>query len=662
VATALCSVAEVVVMRSSGVALLSTEAFRNAFPIVNVATIVGATVGAVILSRHPGHRIGWLFCWGQLGVALGLLLRAVADAGLGPAPPIGPRTGQLADLLANLLGSQLALALLALLFLWSPDGLLPSRRWRPCLVALPVAYAALVLGLLMVFRSGVTLESEILLTVGQLGVLAVLLASVVALALRLHRSTGETRQQLRWIVAAAALLAAAPVVALAYNLGGVPVATVWVVALLHVGYLAVPVATGIAVLRYRLYDIDRLVGGSVVLAVLGALALGGYVAVVALLGEALPGTRSNPWLSLLVFVGVVLILQPLRGAVRRVADRLVYGPQAMSYEALARFTRELSATSTPVAFLPSVAEAAGRLVHAREATARLVDADAGSQQSATWINPGASPGGEAPAATSTVTVPVLHQGVPVGQLELVLPELAVGGARRRELLASLAERVAGGFVHARLELSLRRQAQELTRLNTALEDSRRRLLAAQDLGRRRVADRIRDEVVSRLLPVRAGLAEVARTARVDAAAAGPMVDEAISSTTQAIDRLRLITSTVFSRRLADDGLAAALRAAAPGLGVELTVLGSARWSHAVESWLFACCLELLPAARGPVRLELVAPEGEEVAELVVTAVFPPGPRWLSSTRERLEVLGGGVDTATDRLTLRLPLIAEAVPV
>jgi hypothetical protein len=332
----------------------------------------------------------------------------------------------------------------------------------------------------------------------------------------------------------------------------------------------------------------------------------------------------------------------------------------MSYEALASFTRELSATSTPAAFLPSVAEAAGRLVQARVATALLVGDD--DEQSASWVNPSTQLSDDASAPTSVVTVPVLHEEALVGRLELVLPELAVGAGRQRELLASLAERVAGGFVRARLELSLRRQAQELSRLNVALEDSRRRLLAAQDLGRRRVADRIRDEVVSRLLPVRAQLAEVVRTAQVDPAAAGLMVDQSISSTTQAIDRLRLITSTVFSRRLAEDGLAAALRAAAPSLGVDLTVVGSARWPLAVESWLFACCAELLPAATGPVTVELARPVDREVAELNVTATFPPELEEIRSTRERVDVLGGSVDVSADRVTLRLPLMSEAVPV
>ena len=79
-ATAACSLAEAGAMRLAGVPLFSATAFSNAFPIVNIATVVGALVGAVILTRHPRHRIGWLFCWGQLGVAVGLLARAVADA------------------------------------------------------------------------------------------------------------------------------------------------------------------------------------------------------------------------------------------------------------------------------------------------------------------------------------------------------------------------------------------------------------------------------------------------------------------------------------------------------------------------------------------------------------------------------------------------------
>ena len=121
---------------------------------VNFATVVGALVGAVILSRHPRHRIGWLFCWGQFGVAVGLLMRSVADGITSGALAAPAWAGTLSDLVATLLGSQFALALLALLLLLAPDGHLASPRWRPLTVLLGVAYLVLTAGVVLTSLPG----------------------------------------------------------------------------------------------------------------------------------------------------------------------------------------------------------------------------------------------------------------------------------------------------------------------------------------------------------------------------------------------------------------------------------------------------------------------------------------------------------------------------
>src|SRR5206468_1087703 len=89
VATAALALVQAVLLRASGVPLLSATAVQDGFPGIPLATVVGALVGAVILSRHPHHRVGWLFCLGQFGVAVGLAARAVGNAALSgdlPAP------------------------------------------------------------------------------------------------------------------------------------------------------------------------------------------------------------------------------------------------------------------------------------------------------------------------------------------------------------------------------------------------------------------------------------------------------------------------------------------------------------------------------------------------------------------------------------------------
>lgn len=656
VATAACWIAETMVMLASGVPLFSAAAFGNAYPVVNFATVVGALVGAVILSRHPHHRIGWLFCWGQFGVAVGLLMRAISDGITSGAMAAPGWTGTVSDLVATLLGSQFALALLGLLLLLAPDGEPASRRWRPLLLILGLAYMILTVGVMLRFATGPTKTADVLLTIGPLGVMCVLVASVAGLVLRLRRSHGETRQQLRWIAAAAVVLAVAPVAAVVTSFTGASeVAPAWVILTLHLGYLGVPVATGMAVLRYRLYGIDRLMGGSVVLAVLAVLAFVGYVIAVGLIGLALPGQPADSLLSLLVFVSALLVFRPVRRLARRIADRFVYGPQAMSYDALTRFTDRLAAT-TDAPFLPAVAEAAGRLVNAQCSRAVLMLND-GTEQIATWSSESAS---EAASASDWIT-PIRHGDQEIGRLELAVPDFAAGAGRRRELLTSFADQVAGRFGHARLEQALRGQALDLDRLNRTVDRSRQQLLAARDIGRRQVADRIQHEVVTPLLPVLDHLAAVALLADRDVAAATGQVDAGLAATTTAIDRLRQITSTVYSRVLTEEGLAAALRAEARMPGVELIVSGAPRWPAAIESCLFASCGDLLGHASGQVVITLTS--GGDQAEVRFSGSSYSGlsidPDWIASTRERIEVLGGAVCRADDQLVLRLPLILDS---
>ena len=114
--------------------------------------------------------------------------------------------------------------------------------------------------------------------------------------------------------------------------------------LFYLGYLAVPVATGFAVLRYRLYDIDLIIGSAVRFAVLGVFVTGGYIAVVVAIGGVLGGGTSPPWPSLVAYMVVALAFQPLRRHVGRLADRVVYGDRAAPYDSLAAFGRQLAAT------------------------------------------------------------------------------------------------------------------------------------------------------------------------------------------------------------------------------------------------------------------------------------------------------------------------------
>ena len=562
VVTAALAVAQAFLLAAAGVPLWSAEAVSEGFPGIPLATVVGALVGAVILSRHPRHRIGWLFCLGQLGVAVGLRCprrrqprarrrplprgrahgrvgrrparrRVRADAARRPAPAGAGRPAAIAAVAAG-----------------------AAARAR--LVRRPRRHAAHPFPPSKISAAGqmpATATVEWLVTVANAGVFAGLVAGAAAVVVRLRRARGEERQQMRWIAVAAVGLAVVPVVALAVNLAGRPTPAVLVLAL-QVAYLAVPLATGFAVLRYRLYDVDRVIGGAVVLTAVVVVASAGYLVAVASVGRIAEGRGRPSWLALGAFVAVVLLLQPVRRVAGRAADRLVYGPRAARYAVLVAHSDQLADAAAGASFLAGVAETTARLMGASSCRA-AVRLDDGSEVSEVW-----PPGTPGPGASGkgALEVTVRSDGVDVGRLVLEQRQQARPSASRRRVLREFCERAGPAFATTGLEESLRAGATRLARVNADLAASRQRLLAADDSGRRQVAAAIRVGVVTGLREVPDRLSAVAAATRSDPPAAVGLVDACIATTAEALEELREITRAISPPLLAQRGLPAALRA------------------------------------------------------------------------------------------------------
>ena len=216
--------------------------------------------------------------------------------------------------------------------------------------------------------------SPLVSTVGVVSALVsvlLLLLSLVALVQRLRRSRGEQRQQLRWLTAAAFALVAGFVLANLAGLGSGE-ARVWAVVPLFVAYVSVPVAAGVAILRYRLYDIDLVINRAVVGAAVVIFVTVGYVTAVVLLGALVGGRVSEQyWASVVATALVALAFQPLRRGVQRLGDRVVYGRRAAPYQALAELCRRLAQAVSLEQVLPGIAEVSGRSIGAAHATVRL---------------------------------------------------------------------------------------------------------------------------------------------------------------------------------------------------------------------------------------------------------------------------------------------------
>jgi len=331
-----------------------------------LATLAFATVGLALALRRPGHRVGWLFC--LLGVCFGQTAwigqytryTMVTQPGALPAGEIVAWC----FFWSWIPTVMLAAVGLPLLF---PDGRLPSRRWRA------VAWAAVAGTLLLTFSMAVgpgpvdaslpevdnpfapAWAAAALPWINGLAlplVVASMLSAVVAQVVRFRRAHAVERAQIKWFAWASALLVAAFVIpaSLAYPdfddtlLSGTALA---------VAQPLVAVAVGVAILRYRLYDIDILINRALVYAALSVCVAGIYVAVVGYVGSLLSADASLP-LSLLAAGLVAVLFQPLRAWLQRIVSRLLYGERDEPYAVLTRLGQRLRSAIEPDEVLPSL--------------------------------------------------------------------------------------------------------------------------------------------------------------------------------------------------------------------------------------------------------------------------------------------------------------------
>ena len=294
-----------------------------------VALVSAATVGAVLASRRPQHPVGWLLLAQSVSLfATGAAAQYLAWGLLAPGGP-PPATRLVA--LYYPAGAGGGLILLGFVLLLTPTGRLPSPRWRwwaRAMVVVPV-----VLLVVVTLAPGPVDPSDlvggspfdfrglggVLLGVNRLALAfttVALVACAGSLVMRFRRAGGVERQQLRWVALAAALIVLAAVVVLA----GLALAATEVVTWAITAWLAgLPLAIGAAVLRYRLYDLDRIVSRTVAYALLTVLLGLGYAAVVLGLGRLLP--RDSSLVVAAATLAVAVVFQPARRRIQRAVDR-----------------------------------------------------------------------------------------------------------------------------------------------------------------------------------------------------------------------------------------------------------------------------------------------------------------------------------------------------
>ena len=638
-------------------------------PLFAVIVFSFPTMGFIVLNRKPRTVLGWLML--SMGVAFALPFGSYANYALnGPYAPL-PGAGIALALEGPVWVPFIGIS--GFLLLLFPDGHLPTRRWR--WFAWLCGIGLVVLSLTIVFYPGTFEDSGYpnvvnpfgLSILGKIGDSVFTLAAfapltvvggAVAVIRRLRRTTDPVqRQQLRWLAWSAAVIASS------YVLAFFPQAIFhaapgsswenWLGTFAVMTFILIPITIGISVLKYRLYEIDVVIRKTVVFAVLGASIAVVYFALVAGIG-VLVGTRSSALASGIAAAVVAIAFQPARRWARRAADRVVYGGRATPYEVLTEFGENLADTYGAEDVLPRLARVLGEGVGAERARVWLGDGSA-RRLVATWE------AGERADGEDDLLEDVRHQGQILGALSVRMPANDPIDDSRARLVTDLAAQAGLVMRNAGLVEDLR--------------ESRRRLVAAQDLERRKLERNIHDGAQQQLvaLAVKLRLAQSLIVRDPDRAEA--LLTELLSESNRALDDLRDLARGIYPPLLADKGLAAALEAQAARSPVPTTVAsdGVGRYPQEIEAAAYFSCLEAMQniakyADARAVSITLATSDGRLVFRIADDGVgFDPAATGygtgLLGIADRLAVLDGSllVDSSPGqgtRIIGSLPVPAE----
>ncbi len=246
-------------------------------------------------------------------------------------------------------------------------------------------------------------------------------------------------------------------------------------------FTVIPLVLVVVLVRYRLWDVERVVSKALVYGVLAAFVSTVYVLVVAGIGAAVgnSGEQSLP-LSIAATAVVAVAFDPLRRRLQKVANVLVYGHRASPADVVAGLARRMSDSLSVEETLPALAEAAGRAVGAERAAADVA-LPGGALRSAAWPL-GTDDAPEEDAGAAAHTVPVLHHGRDIGAIRVSMPEGEAVDDERRALLDALARQAGPALHNVQLAAELEDRLDEISRQAAELRASRQRIVSGA--GRR----------------------------------------------------------------------------------------------------------------------------------------------------------------------------------
>jgi signal transduction histidine kinase len=619
-----------------------------------------STVGAFVASRRPANLVGWLLLVIGLGTALFLVGDEYAIRSLLVLPGSLP-AGVFVAWANRGLWALVWFVVLPLSVTLFPTGRPISRFWWGAWA--PVA-AGLVMSVGAFFTSGPltpAIRASVNLRVqNPLGMsfltpfhllqtplfLAPFVLAGVAVVSRWRRANQDERQQLKWLAAAGALI---PVFILAVLfaqhwpgqhwsdavilvIGALVFAPIW---------LGVPLAIAIAILRYRLYEIDVVINRALVYGALAGFITAVYVGIVVGLGALInSGGRPNLALSIMATAVVAIAFQPVRTRVQALANRLVYGYRATPYEALTAFSHRVAGAYATEDVLPRLA--------------RVLAEGTGAILTTVWIRRAGEPvaavtwpAAEAPlpVALADRVVEVRHQGEPLGELALKKRPGEPFTPVEEKLLNDLAAQTGQVLRNVRLTAELQGRLDEISDQALELRASRQRIVAVQDAERQRLERNIHDGAQQHLVALAVKLRLAATLAKRDPEKARRSLRELEAQTADARQTLRDLAQGIYPPALRKGGLVEALRT-----HTEVTADGIGRYDPEIEAGVYFSCLEALQnaskyAKASRVRVDLRQRDGQLSFSVLDDGVgFDPATAstgtGVQNMKDRVASLGG----------------------
>jgi signal transduction histidine kinase len=617
-----------------------------------------AVAGTLIARQQPSNPIAWL-CF-EIAVFLVYGTTATeyavyalrADPGSLPAPDVALALAEPTPML-------FIVGLIVVLYVF-PTGRTTSRVWR---LAMWITVLAGITGATFILFTphavvdvwagrlgdiGLTVRSPFGVQAlrGQGGLLYIpgvtialgAFTGAASLFARRRRADAQTREQLRWLAYVVGFAAAwiAVMIPLA-NVAKNPIVdgVFWFVTT-FLFTLGLPLAIGIAIVRYRLFDIDVVINKTFVFGTLAAFITLVYVAIVVGIGQ-LVGETGNTALSILATAIVAVTFQPVRTRVQRVANRLVYGKRATPYEVLSEFSERIGGTYAAEELLPRMAQILAQGTGATEA-AVWIEESGRLRMDTSWPSDAhrhaeAAEVGEIESNGADLAVPVRHLGEVLGALSIRKRPGEPVSATERALVDDLA---------AQAGLVLRN-----VRLIEELRASRRRIVAAQDERAKKLERDIHDGAQQQLVALAVKQRLAASLIGKDDQALRTMLEGLQAETTEALDNLRDLARGIYPPLLADKGLAEALTAQARKASIPVHVEsdGIGRYPQEIESALYFCCLEALQNVAKYANASRVDVRLSESADELTFEVKDDGQGFDASTAKR----GSGLQGMADRL-------------